>query len=165
MATVSVIDLADRSTFERQIPAVYLFHIQWIIQEAYPKDESRIEHRDRTIWLRAVLDCFAEEIRSDDDMSDWRSKVLNPVLVRALHRVNDFDEKDIARKAAVEAGIGRRKATHKHWEGFYLNLDVVAPVHHTWWLTIKHIEPAQHEWIEEPAADPCQGVIPSRCTF
>ena len=75
------------------------------------------------------------------DLSDWRSIVLNPVLVRAMHQADDLDERSITRKVKADARTTRRKMTLKDWEGFYLNLDVVQPIHKWWWLEAKSIEP------------------------
>ena len=84
------------------------------------------------------------------DLSDWRSSVLNPVLVRTIHRTDDLNEKAIIRKAKADAGITRRQMTIRDWEGFYLNLDVVQPVHQGWWLKEKSARP-------ESPSDPQEG--------
>jgi len=141
MATVSVTDLWDGSTFHRQVPAVYLFHLHWIIHESSGSGELGLKEGVRPAWLREVLDRFSEEIRAMKDLSDWRSIVLNPVLVRAMHQADDLDERSITRKVKADARTTRKKMTLKDWEGFYLNLDVVQPIHKWWWLEAKSIEP------------------------
>ena len=141
LASISVTDLSDGSTFHRQVPAVYLFHLHWIIHESSTPGEPGPEEGVRPAWLREVLDRFSEEVRAMGDVSDWRSIVLNPVLVRAMHRADDLDERSITRKAKIDARITGRKMTLKEWEGFYLNLDVVQPIHKGWWLKAKPIGP------------------------
>jgi len=161
MATISVVDLKDRSTFDGQIPAAYLFHIHWIMREAFPEEESEGNQRDRCMWLCGVLDTFAEEIRTLKGTPDWRSVVLNPILVRALYGVDHFNEKAINAEARRRCQLTGTKMTIKHWEGFYFNLDVVAPTHHAWWLLIKHVEHRQRVAgrVEIPIADPLEGDV------
>jgi len=123
-----------------------------MIHESSAMQDHGPEDGLRPVWLRRVLDRFAEEIRCIRDLSDWRSSVLNPVLVRAIHHTDDLNERAIIRKAKMDAGITRRQMTIKDWEGFYLNLNVVQPVHQGWWLEAKPARPESpsdtQEWQE-----------------
>ena len=141
MAEVTVLDLSNRSTFMRRIPAAYLFHLHWLTQETSCAKELDAKRRGRTCWLQAVLDSFAEEIQSQQDMSNWRSLVLNPILVRAFYWADDFNEKNIEEQMKKNSQL-RGGSLLKHWEGFYLNQDMVAPVHQARWLDTKTIDPA-----------------------
>lgn len=101
--------------------------------------EPGSEEYTRAIWLQQVLDRFTQEIRDNKDLSNWRSTVLNPVLVRAMHRADDLVEKSIVQKAKAHCGIARKQMTAKDWEAFYLNLDVLHPIHQEWWHDAKSI--------------------------
>ena len=139
MAEVTVFDLSDRSTFTRRIPAVYLFHLHWLMQEAIPTIQQPTKERGRSFWLQAVLDSFAVEIKAEEDMSNWRSQVLNPVLVRAFYGADDFDKKHIEEQMKNNTQLSG-KFSLEHWEGFYLNQDVVAPVYRMRWLKAKTMD-------------------------
>ena len=137
--TVSVFNRLERTTSRWLVPALYIFHLHWMIRESSPLDEPGSTQHQRSLWLQQVLDAFADEIQTGEDLTGWRSATLNPVLVRAFHRADDFDGKAIVKIAGKAAGTPPRRLTLKHWEGFYLNLDVVAPVHHGSWCDIKSI--------------------------
>lgn len=136
METVSVMRLQDGETFEKQIPASYIFHLGWMLQEALPSGEQSQREIGRSHWLRRVLDRFAEEIINAEDMSDWRSKALTPVLVRALHKVDDFQTAEISKCAMEKTTVGGELGTEQ-WIGFYFAYDVVNPDHREWWLSVK----------------------------
>ena len=144
MAMITVVDSKDRSTFDREIPAVYLFHLWWIMQEASSEAQPNGERQSRSCWLRSVLDLFAEEIQPTEVTPGWRSKVLNPVLVRTFHKTSDFNKKMLSQRALSKCQRGGTSMTVKHWEGFYFNLDVVAPTYRVWWLAMKPIEPERN---------------------
>lgn len=146
MAVIFVTDSETNSSFERRIPAAYFFHLRWLLQEGYVTEEATEEQKCHSRWIRQVLDCFAEEVVGAGDMSDWRSKVLTPVLVRAFFKVNDFSERAIARSARDEVKPGRGGGmTITNWEGFYFNIDVVAPRHRDWWMRVKQVDPERHQ--------------------
>lgn len=159
LAEVSVTDLSDGTIFKRSIPAVYLFHLHWIIEEAFPKEPVDKRRSGRCYWLRSILDAFAREIRDEEDTSDWRSKVLNPILVRAFYKADDFNKADINRQMKANCQL-TAKVTDKHWEGFYHNQDVIAPVHRNKWLALKQVNPVQPS-----VMDTGKGGFPSNTTF
>lgn len=136
-----MVDMTNQSIIDREIPAIYLFHLHWMMQEAFPQGEPSRKELIRSMWLQNVLDVFVDEIKAVEVTPDWRSGVLNPILVRALHAVDDFNQREILRAAQKECQLSGKTMTIKHWEGFYLNLDVVAPTHHLWWCMIKRIRP------------------------
>ena len=148
-ANIRLVDLENNSTFERAIPAAYIFHLRWILREAAAEGDPGSVQRKRAIWLQKVLDSFAEEIRFSGSLSDWRSRVLTPILMRAIHRVDDFDRDRIAAKAKAEQRVGSRRMTAGEWEDFYHTLDIVAPAHHDWWLMVKPMAPDSCVGIEE----------------
>ena len=161
MATISVIDRNDGRTFERRIPAAYLFHLRWIRHEAFPVGVSTPTQLSRATWLRQVLDAFVEEIEPIVDMSNWRSTVLNPVLVRAFYAIDDFKRNAILKNAQTQVATRGSKMDLKHWESFYFNLDIVSPVHRDWWLSIKQsgLERHPHDDIGRSTSEECTGSV------
>jgi hypothetical protein len=85
-----------------------------------------------------VLDAFAEEILAAEDTEDWRSGVLNPVLIRAYHQADDFDQKQIIERMKATTQLSGR-ITNEHWIGFYHNLDVLAPNYCLQWNDVKDV--------------------------
>lgn len=158
LAEISVINLQNRTTVKRLIPAVYLFHLRWIIRGATPNAELDDTHAQRSNWLHAVLDAFAEELRANEDTSDWRSKVLNPILVRAFYGADDFDVQSIAKQMKANRQLEGR-ITERHWEGFYHNHDVIAPINQKRWLRVKGAEPVEASVVNECEGDPIQKAI------
>lgn len=157
LAEVSVVNLQDRTVIERLIPAAYFFHIHWIIREATANAELDNAQGWRSSWLHAVLDAFAEEIQPNEDMSDWRSKVLNPILVRAFYRADDFNVQSITKQMKANRQLEGR-ITERHWEGFYHNRDVIAPVNQNRWLSIKGAEPVKVSAIDACEGDPIHAI-------
>jgi hypothetical protein len=152
---VSVCNLENGVTFKKQIPAAYLFHLRWIMSEAFPTSEVNEAQHGRACWLRTVLDAFADEIQAIDDTVDWRSKVLNPILVREFYKADHFNEKHIGKQMRANRQLGGKIITTEHWEGFYLNQDVIGPVHRNRWSTTKPIYS-----IGTPTSDSNEGIIP-----
>lgn len=103
-------------------------------------DQGKRARSGRHFWLLSVLDAFAKELLSNEDMTDCRSKVLNPVLVRAFYKVDHYDQRDILKRVKDNCQIEGRRITLKHWEGFYHNVDVIHPVNKERWLTIKPMD-------------------------
>lgn len=147
--SIMVTDQRDQSYFELKIPAVYIFHLHWICQEASPTGDRRKNAQKRSTWLCQVLDAFVDEVCSVGDTSRWRSGVLTPVLVRALHGVDDFKKQEISNVASVQSMLPG-KLTMQHWKNFYFTYDVVAPSHRKRWLYQKQISAiVTHSWDDE----------------
>jgi len=160
LETIAITRLEDGSTFNRQIPAGYIFHLHWIMQEAFSKEGPKKPRGNRSDWLLAVLDAFVEEVAITESTPDWRSKVLTPVLVRAVNKVDDFNERAI-NKTAKDCCQLSGSMTVVHWEGFYFNQDMLAPGHHLWWLMAKQVEPESRpdEEVEDTSPDLHEGSV------
>lgn len=152
---VSVCNLKNGVTFKKQIPAAYFFHLRWIMSEAFPTSEVNMAQYGRACWLRMVLDAFADEILAIDDTVDWRSKVLNPILVREFYKADHFDKKHIDKRMRANRQLGGNAITTEHWEGFYLNQDVIGPVHRNRWSTTKPVG-----LTGAPTSDQNKGILP-----
>lgn len=143
MEQVAVLDLTDRSSFTRSIPAAYFHHLHRIISEAFLEnvvdDQAQV---GRAHWLRSVLDAFAEEIRAGEDFSDWRSKVLNPILVRAFYQADDFNQRHIAKQMRANRQLEGSTIAIDYWKGFYFNHDVISPVFRSRWPAVAHLNSA-----------------------
>lgn len=152
MEVVSVVKTEDRSTFKRNIPAVYIVHLHWLLQKAYPIKGAGPKAQSHAGWFVHVLDAFAEEMKQAEDFSDWRSKVLTPVLVREFYSVDHFNPKAIGEKARWNILYPANKLRLEHWEDFYFRKDVVDPSHVNWWLNIKTI-PIEEEKVGKVGKD------------
>jgi hypothetical protein len=145
MASISVVDNLNESTFERTIPKAYIFHLNWMSNEANSTPVGIRRYR-RSAYLRQVLDAFAEEIKATEGLTEWRSAVLTPVLVRAYHNLNDFARTSIeahAKKVLLHYG----KLTEQHWAAFYFQCDVIDPSNSIRWTSVKEIVPQDTEGV------------------
>ena len=46
------------------------------------------------------------------------------------------------------------RITERHWEGFYHNHDVIAPINQKRWLRVKGAEPVEASVVDECEGDP-----------
>lgn len=137
--SIAVTDDLTGRTFERAIPEAYIFHLHWMSHEATLTRVGSKE-RNRAFYLQQVLDAFAKEIEDADELSDWRSAVLTPVLVRAYHSMNDFMPSPIE-AYLKKLLLCRGKLTEQHWAIFYFQSDVIHPSNSSRWVSVKKTTP------------------------
>jgi hypothetical protein len=143
-----------------QIPAEYYPHLIWIRKESE-------EATPRGVWLRHVLDHFAEELGTIKPSADskWRSVSLHCLLVRAYNAIDNTDKATMTNvvKSQVNPEAGR-VTKDLLWEFYTTSVDVVDSRLVERWKIIK-----PHGFIsscETPVVDDeNQGVASSFDTF
>jgi hypothetical protein len=140
MAPIVVFDSATDAIFERQLPAAYVFHLLWMVQEARQVTVGSKTSERRSSYLYQVLDAFAEEAKQNEAMSDWRSAVLTPLLVREYHSLNTFAPSSIEACLRGQT-LHRGRLTEDHWANFYFKYDVIHPSNSRTWKLIKGATP------------------------
>jgi hypothetical protein len=128
MEVIGVTRISTNQTFCRAIPARYMFHLLWMLQEAH---ESPSEMSG---WLMEVLDKFVEEVSAHtEDFSGWRSRVLNPVLIRTMDGAKHTDSNHVQMHFLRNHTYAVEKPVHTDWAEYYSHRDPVAPNYdHTW---------------------------------
>jgi hypothetical protein len=122
--TVQIIKVQGGEEFHRNINAWYYSHIVWISMSSEGPSP-------RAMWLRRLLDNFARELNKLEGGGrvDWRSRCLNPFLVRTLYGVGEGDERTII--AEAKGWFGRTDTLRvKDWAEFYTHADVISPKYH-----------------------------------
>lgn len=146
MVPISVVDKATKNTFQRSLPAAYMFHLHWMSHRAELAKRGSTEQQKYSSYFYQVLDAFAEEIEKNEDMSGWRSVVLTPLLVREYHSLDSFAPSSI--QSCLKGQILHRGSlTEWHWANFYFKYDVIHPKNSRTWIWIK----ANSPW---PMAEP-----------
>ena len=128
---VKAFELSTGAEFRKRIPGLYHPHLSWI--------EHELTRRPSTSkWLQAVMDCFADELRQEEEFpSTWRSRSLNSLLIREFCGIPHDDPKAISRCAAGKMLLARTTLTVDQWWEFYTHVDVVGPRFHPTWAEIK----------------------------
>ena len=66
-----MVDMTNQSIIDREIPAIYLFHLHWMMQEAFPQGEPSRKELIHSMWLQNVLDVFVDKIKAVEVTPDW----------------------------------------------------------------------------------------------
>ena len=156
---VNGVEQSTGDSFQRKISPYYFQHLVWIQQHS-------VGGTDRCRWLWSILDNFGDEVSHCPNELDpsWRSRALNPLLVRAFYETPDEDPKAIEEQACKELGISsanKKKSPSLRvadWETFYLCLDVIHSGYDERWHASRSPTAPQetmHPAQEEPS--PLQG--------
>lgn len=123
---VQVLDPSTGSLFQRQIAAEYCHHLRWIQEES-------VGNSDRCRWLCNVLDCFAEELENLPNTMNlsWRSRSLNPLLVRAFYLIPDSNAKMVEKEG--HRVLRTTTPLLKDWQAFYIDIDVISSSYESLW--------------------------------
>jgi hypothetical protein len=98
-----------------------------------------MQNADRSVWLRNVLDHFAEELLQtpSEACQSWRSSSLNSLLVRAFHRLPDDNPNKVLARVSNSWAQNPLNVTTKAWEAFYFDIDVIWEEYADRWGDIK----------------------------
>lgn len=91
-------------------------------------------------WLRQVLDEFAKEvINRHGDLKQWRSRVLNPVLIRTWARTGHFVGEEIEKGLKTLQNRCKEDSDEVNWENIYSVHDPLAKIRCRGWLGFKTV--------------------------